>query len=391
VFVVSTEGRDLRRLDLPGSAPSWSPSGDRVAYVGGPLERRQLRIATVATGAIEVVETIVDDAGGTYGLGPRWSPDGRFLAYFGSTGGRRWLRVRELGGPLRIETAVGGGIEADWRPDSSALAVSGGGVRVVDLATRGTRTVSQFGMNADWSPDGDRLTFAGGGECADRLGIYVVAGAGGRPLRLTNDCRVRGTEGPDRLQGTEFADVLLGLGGDDSLEGHGHVDTLTGGPGRDRLSGGRDSDVILASDGARDRVDCGPGNTDVAYVDRLDSVARDCELVFRVPSRADTATVTALRITVWPAGRGSGSYTRTLSCGPPAGTVRRPAAACAALGRLERPFEPVPRGAVCTQVYGGPQTALVRGRYRGAPIYASFNRRDGCQIARWKRVKFLFP
>jgi hypothetical protein len=51
----------------------------------------------------------------------------------------------------------------------------------------------------------------------------------------------------------------------------------------------------------------------------------------------------------------------------------------------------VPKGTACTQVFGGPQTARVAGTYRGRRIRAGFNRQDGCEIARWNRVVFLFP
>jgi hypothetical protein len=42
-------------------------------------------------------------------------------------------------------------------------------------------------------------------------------------------------------------------------------------------------------------------------------------------------------------------------------------------------------------IYGGPQKALVTGRFLGKAIRAGFSRTDGCQIARWSRVAFLFP
>jgi hypothetical protein len=45
----------------------------------------------------------------------------------------------------------------------------------------------------------------------------------------------------------------------------------------------------------------------------------------------------------------------------------------------------------CTQIYGGEQEALVTGRFRGKPVRAPFTRKDGCEIARWSRVRFLFP
>ena len=94
------------------------------------------------------------------------------------------------------------------------------------------------------------------------------------------------------------------------------------------------------------------------------------------------AALTSLTITVWP-GAGSDSFTRTLRCPSPNPD-------CAALARIRRPFEPTPTDRVCTQVYGGPQRALVRGTYKGRRIWTRFARRDGCEIARWNTHKFLF-
>jgi hypothetical protein len=45
---------------------------------------------------------------------------------------------------------------------------------------------------------------------------------------------------------------------------------------------------------------------------------------------------------------------------------------------------------VCTQIYGGPQEAVVRGTFRGRRVSIRFTRRNGCEIARWNRVAFLF-
>jgi hypothetical protein len=71
--------------------------------------------------------------------------------------------------------------------------------------------------------------------------------------------------------------------------------------------------------------------------------------------------------------------------------VRCPGAApCARLEEGGRTlFQPTPRGIVCTDIYGGPQVAYVRGTLAGRRIWAHFTRADGCQIARWSRVAFL--
>jgi subtilisin inhibitor-like len=101
---------------------------------------------------------------------------------------------------------------------------------------------------------------------------------------------------------------------------------------------------------------------------------------------------TSLHITVWPQGQSEpGKKVYTLRCVPPGGTLPRRKAACTSLMRLARPFAPTPSNTACTEIYGGPQEAFVTGRFRGKLVRASFSRKDGCEIARWNRIGFLFP
>ncbi len=79
----------------------------------------------------------------------------------------------------------------------------------------------------------------------------------------------------------------------------------------------------------------------------------------------------------------------TLGCAPVRGTLPDAARACRRLATMSRPFAPVPKDAVCLQVYGGPQVAFAKGTYRGSRIWAWFRRRDSCETARWNRVGFL--
>ena len=99
----------------------------------------------------------------------------------------------------------------------------------------------------------------------------------------------------------------------------------------------------------------------------------------------------SLHITVWPNGPDGSSHSWTLRCLPTGGTLPHRATACAKLARLTSPFAPVPKDVACSEIYGGPQTARVRGRFRGHAVDARFSRRDGCETARWGRVRFLFP
>jgi len=104
--------------------------------------------------------------------------------------------------------------------------------------------------------------------------------------------------------------------------------------------------------------------------------------------------ITLLRITYWEKGIDAGEPVRwTLRCDPPGGTLPRPAVACRriAAGGL-RLFVPIPSDMACTQIYGGPQVARVAGVVFGRRVWVTFNRQDGCEIARWNRVSpWLLP
>lgn len=95
---------------------------------------------------------------------------------------------------------------------------------------------------------------------------------------------------------------------------------------------------------------------------------------------------TSLTVTVDP-GEGGSTEEWTLTCDPPAGTHPDPEAACATLDHLDPSvMEPVPPDQMCTQIYGGPQTATVSGTWNGEPLVAEFSRQNGCEIDRWDAV-----
>lgn len=105
-----------------------------------------------------------------------------------------------------------------------------------------------------------------------------------------------------------------------------------------------------------------------------------------VPSVAGTD----LEISITVGGKGSPTKLWTLTC-PSGGTLPNPASACRKLAAADRPFAPLAKGVACTQVYGGPQVAEVHGTFLDKPVNTRFSRTDGCEIARWNKVRFLFP
>ena len=96
-----------------------------------------------------------------------------------------------------------------------------------------------------------------------------------------------------------------------------------------------------------------------------------------------------LRVEFFPRGAGAAGESVRLTCDPVGGTHPRPEEAWAALDAHPEAFDPVPPEAVCTQIYGGDETATVTGVVRGREVDASFNRTNGCEIARWEALASL--
>lgn len=102
------------------------------------------------------------------------------------------------------------------------------------------------------------------------------------------------------------------------------------------------------------------------------------------------AATTSLTIELF-ADAGAVSTSTTLTCKPTGGNHPAAGAACAALAKAgPKVFEPVPAGQACTMIYGGPETANVRGTVDGKSVDAAFNRTNGCEISRWNELGDAF-
>jgi Ca2+-binding RTX toxin-like protein len=106
-----------------------------------------------------------------------------------------------------------------------------------------------------------------------------VTGTGGSDdLEGTNRAdKIWGLKGPDYIAGEGGGDHLYGGRGKDEVRGADGHDYVAGGHGHDQLYGGRKNDWLKAVDGERDRVNCGYGHDDKAYVDEIDRVNKNCE------------------------------------------------------------------------------------------------------------------
>ena len=90
------------------------------------------------------------------------------------------------------------------------------------------------------------------------------------------------------------------------------------------------------------------------------------------PAATPSASVADLTVEVEPGGK-----TATVTCDVPDD--------CPEIDGLDpKVFEPTPGNLACTQQYGGPETATVKGTFKGEPVDAKFSRQNGCEIARWQ-------
>ena len=58
-------------------------------------------------------------------------------------------------------------------------------------------------------------------------------------------------------------------------------------------------------------------------------------------------------------------------------------------------FEPVPAETACTEIFGGPETAMITGSLAGEPVESEFSRANGCEIKHFDRfvslLQSVFP
>ncbi|MDQ3068019.1 MAG: subtilase-type protease inhibitor, partial [Actinomycetota bacterium] len=130
----------------------------------------------------------------------------------------------------------------------------------------------------------------------------------------------------------------------------------------------------------------------IAVLIALVVAAVGCGAGASAPASPTAPTGTQLTISYWPAGKAEGGKrTWSVRCAPAAGTLPKPGIACRKLGAMTNPFAPLQKDLMCTDIYGGPQVALIKGTFRGRAISVLLQARNGCEIARFEKLKFLVP
>ncbi|MCP5266538.1 MAG: Tol-Pal system protein TolB [Burkholderiaceae bacterium] len=149
----------------PIISPSWSPTGDRLAYVSFESRKPVVYVHALATGK----RTAVANFKGSNSA-PAWSPDGKFLAVALTRDGLSQIYLIPSdgsGAPRRLISSSGIDTEPNFAPDGKHLYFSsdrGGTPQIYRLATDNGEVArvtfsGSYNVSPRVSPDGKRLAF----------------------------------------------------------------------------------------------------------------------------------------------------------------------------------------------------------------------------------------
>ena len=170
LFVADADGYNPQAVvgsPEPLLSPSWSPDGQRLAYVSFEKGNSAIYVQNVSTGQRELVSS-----GKGINGAPAFSPDGRFMAMTLSASGNPEIYIRDLitGQKNQLTTHWAIDTEPAWSPDSQSIYFTsdrGGKPQIYKMPKTGgnpTRVTleGQYNARASISPDGTRIAMAHG-------------------------------------------------------------------------------------------------------------------------------------------------------------------------------------------------------------------------------------
>jgi Ca2+-binding RTX toxin-like protein len=337
-LLIEQEGRTVvldpstgaTEASLDGIAASWSPEGNRIAYLGGgvlhvadqhggserslgfavarPEEDRtgplwspdgaEIVVSTTTRSGSQLVAVNADGSGSDVlfdgagqNVNPSWNPDGSLMAFERNVGGTWaiWTYHADTGAstPVTHETEnarfpqFDPALPARLAFISDRAHVPGGATRfqyalyIAEPPASGhwTKLLDDVHPYSPprWLRDGTELATAAGEECY-RWGVYIVLPSGPRARRITNPCRFTGTSRNDVVFGTDYLDYIRGLAGNDRILAREGRNRIEGNGGNDTIRSGTGADAIFGGPG-NDRIDAGSGKDLVVGGPGRDTIA----------------------------------------------------------------------------------------------------------------------
>ena len=158
-----------------GTGLSWSPDGDKIAFVAIKNDRDFLAVVNVVTKKmIKKVEMPYDVV-----YSPAWSPDNEQIAFIGLKDGRSDIYILTLkdGSITQITSDTHEERSVSWHPTEPKLVYSAERnyrykLFIMDLRTHQSQQITcgaQNDVSPSWTSDGKKVVF-----CSDTNGIYCL-------------------------------------------------------------------------------------------------------------------------------------------------------------------------------------------------------------------------
>ena len=170
LFVADADGFNPQAVvgsPEPLLSPSWSPDGQKLAYVSFEKGNSAIYVQNVSTGQRELVSS-----GKGINGAPAFSPDGRYMALTLSASGNPEIYIRDLATGQKRQLTQHWAIdtEATWSPDSKWLYFTsdrGGKPQIYKIPVTGgnpsrVTLEGDYNARASISPDGKRIAMAYG-------------------------------------------------------------------------------------------------------------------------------------------------------------------------------------------------------------------------------------
>ncbi len=161
----------------PVLSPSWSPDGDRLAYVSFEAGHSMIFVQDLRTGKRNRLATYKG-----LNSAPSWSPDGGLLALTLSKDGNSEIYIYDFADESlrRLTRNVAIDTEPSWSPDGKSIIFTSGrsgGPQIYQAPITGgkaTRLTFQgnYNANASYSPDGKSIVMITNQGNGYRVGIY---------------------------------------------------------------------------------------------------------------------------------------------------------------------------------------------------------------------------
>jgi tol-pal system beta propeller repeat protein TolB len=172
------EGQLISRANAPVVEPSWSPDGNKLAYVSFEDGPGQICVIDVKNQKVSKLTN-----GKDWERNPMWSPDGRRIAFTSRRDGHEQIYVMNADGTEQTNLSKNSGFDADptWSPDGKKIAFASNrgaeGFQLYVMKSDGSEQ-QEFSNRKwlgwvfpDWSPDGKSIVL---GEFGPRGGVALV-------------------------------------------------------------------------------------------------------------------------------------------------------------------------------------------------------------------------